>query len=189
MQKLTTPNCCAAAEKHPCVFLMHEEEDIIRGRAKDTKPKWKARPSFPFDLPTEVTEAHVEVFFCPLCGKRLPDLKRVEKEPAKVRYMTDGGYYCSTCKRRGNECRCAIESQCWEPVSQLEIITAAIKGRLRSSECSPAELIRELSQQYPSIKVSQALLKLLDKDGKDHSVKMKTTGQLCLIPPPNHEPS
>ncbi len=55
-----------------------------------------------------------EAFFCPFCGKKLPEI--VKREAAKIPklLMKTDGYYCRTCKERGENCFCAPLTECWE---------------------------------------------------------------------------
>ena len=44
--------------------------------------------------------------YCPFCSYPLPKMVRKEPPPPHICRVTDGGYYCDTCKQRLNECIC-----------------------------------------------------------------------------------
>ena len=52
--------------------------------------------------------------FCPYCGAKLPKLVRKKKPPKRLCRITDGGYYCDTCKERLDACACYPPEAGWE---------------------------------------------------------------------------
>jgi hypothetical protein len=54
--------------------------------------------------------------FCPYCGTLLPEMRLKDPVPENVTRVLDGGYYCSTCHERLNECLCDPPSSAFEPV-------------------------------------------------------------------------
>ena len=99
------PTCCANAREHPCVFLADTENGTVY---------WFApmHESIAMDmLPTHRPRAS----FCPYCGEALPKMRRRAVLPGKVCVITDGGYYCDTCGKRLNACKCLPPAAAWEP--------------------------------------------------------------------------
>lgn len=43
---------------------------------------------------------------CPFCGTKLPKVEVDTDPPQPLCVVTDGGYYCDTCKERLNACEC-----------------------------------------------------------------------------------
>jgi hypothetical protein len=64
--------------------------------------------------PPEWMESALEISFCPFCGASPPQIRPRKNPPAKVRKITDGGYYCDTCKERLNACECHPPEHLWE---------------------------------------------------------------------------
>lgn len=54
--------------------------------------------------------------FCPFCGAAVPAIRLRKRPPKRIRVVTDGGYYCDTCKLRLESCGCASIERLWEPV-------------------------------------------------------------------------
>ena len=113
-----TPKCCKEVQKYQTVFLSYDMEAIygIPDEGKPSgqegyKPKWKGNGRHE----EHGGQAEIEVKFCPHCATPVPEIKkRVTEE--KICVVTDGGYYCDTCKKRGNECECKSPEYAWEPV-------------------------------------------------------------------------
>lgn len=54
------------------------------------------------------------VSFCPWCGVKLPEMKQ-GPVTGKVVVITDGGYYCDTCRERLDNCECHAPAEFWVP--------------------------------------------------------------------------
>jgi len=57
-----------------------------------------------------------EAKFCTFCGEALPKMVRKATPPIPLCIVTDGGYYCDTCKQR-LPCTCLPPSAAFEPES------------------------------------------------------------------------
>lgn len=55
----------------------------------------------------------VVVKHCPFCGVSLPKPKLRMRPPQRIMTITDGGYYCTTCKRRLMACKCKPPERLW----------------------------------------------------------------------------
>ena len=117
LRSIPTPKCCDAQKKHPTIRALCADDDD-GNFSENTPVKWYIRPLIidsyylyngnPFDH-TEITEPK----FCPFCGKALPELIKKNKPPKNVCVVTDGGYYCDTCKERLDNCKCYPPEARW----------------------------------------------------------------------------
>lgn len=115
---LVTPKCCAAIQESKAVRLYHDDYELVEDGDKLSPPKWMieglqkdSRGHYDRSFRTVC-----EAFFCPFCGTKLPEVqKKAEPPKDKVCVITDGGYYCDTCSKRGNECDCLPQVALWEP--------------------------------------------------------------------------
>lgn len=57
---------------------------------------------------------------CPFCGTPLPKMVRKDPIPPHICRVTDGGYYCDTCKQRLNACICDPPEAAFEPEPEPE---------------------------------------------------------------------
>lgn len=55
----------------------------------------------------------VEVFYCPFCGVRLPEIEPNPKPPAKVFRLNAEETHCATCGKRPMCCQCHPEESLW----------------------------------------------------------------------------
>ena len=104
---LPIPTCCQAAQNYPTVVF---HVDVYSGDSRKAEGKWTGkliecvyqqnmkRSSYFDNIP--------EVRFCCYCGLGLPKMVRKKKFPRHTCVVTDGGYYCNTCKERLGSCRC-----------------------------------------------------------------------------------
>jgi len=108
--RIPVAHCCEANKRFGVVFLVFESEVEYGNEVADSKPKWK--------VVSTTSEGHSSVFvdvkFCPLCGKELPDV--VKTKELKIRRIVDGGYYCDTCDERLHGCECDNPALEWEEV-------------------------------------------------------------------------
>jgi len=107
-----TPKCCKEVQEKNTVFLSFDIEDFYDGDPegqKNKKPKWKS------GCHTDSGWDHVEVKFCPHCATPVPEIKK-RSTTKKICNVTDGGYYCDTCKERCQACTCYRPEYAWEPV-------------------------------------------------------------------------
>ena len=65
--------------------------------------------------PNYYAGAYPEPKFCPYCGTALPKLVRKKPMPKNICRVTDGGYYCSTCRERLDNCLCDPPASAFEP--------------------------------------------------------------------------
>lgn len=133
---LIHPNCCDAMRKHQAITLRmpigFDEGDI------DTPPHWVIQSYRPFRVPDldkwdewpdpepdmPLNESHTkDVAHCPFCARQLPPIVRVDVDK-KVCMVTDGGYYCDTCKERLRACTCLPPAVAWGPlkISHIEFL-------------------------------------------------------------------
>jgi hypothetical protein len=113
-------NCC----DNPVAFLTHSYDELYAPDCKDVKPHWVVMSllthqeidggrvwhySFRDHARRECTAT-----YCPNCGKKLPDVVKKQNPPENITNVTDGGYYCATCKERLNACTCALPHMAWE---------------------------------------------------------------------------
>jgi hypothetical protein len=111
------PNCCHAIQKYPVLSFVvnyHESDSIT------ASGKWHigTSDSFWYDFYTEDLTKYIEDMpepeYCPFCGTHVPNMVRKNPPPPHVCRVTDGGYYCDTCKQRLNECICDPPSAAFE---------------------------------------------------------------------------
>jgi hypothetical protein len=100
--------CCEEVQENSTVFLGYENLDECNVSKKDI-PVWMVRGwHTPFRC---VSWARVN--FCPHCGTPVPEIEPSKKRK-RIQKVTDGGYYCDTCKKRLMECDCLPASHAWK---------------------------------------------------------------------------
>lgn len=99
-----TPQCCEKAKNTAAVFL---SIDIY---SDEQKPKWVTRTHYTKYQSTSIREA----YFCPFCSTAVPEIVP-SGETKPICSVTDGGYYCDTCKERLNCCTCLPPELAWRP--------------------------------------------------------------------------
>jgi hypothetical protein len=114
------PPCCPAARLYPAVtFLLDHYEsgdtDLVRGRWLASLHDGLMREESLFRGTLEYLTERPEAKFCPYCGTAVPEMRRVSPSTPVCR-VTDGGYYCDTCKERLSSCTCLPPEAAWEPV-------------------------------------------------------------------------
>lgn len=106
--KQVTLQCCEDARNNSTVFLAYK--DLLECNvSKEIKPVWMVRGWYtPYDCLT-----YGEVKFCPHCATPVPEIEP-SKIKGRIQKITDGGYYCDTCKKRLMECQCLPPTQAWK---------------------------------------------------------------------------
>lgn len=115
---IIAPKCC----KYAKWFITLRYEDYwVKDKDYfiDNKPHWNVRGS-KYDENTFrelikiVFPKDYKISYCPLCGKKLPDIQMKKELPEKVLTVVDAGYYCDTCSERLIACTCSRPEEMWE---------------------------------------------------------------------------
>jgi len=115
---MPTPQCCQYS-KYFITLIFESYFGHDPDFFKSSKPFWVVRGAISDD-PCNYKQRDREISFCPSCGKELPDIRLKQHPPEKVTVITDGGYYCDTCKERLMCCTCAKPDELWEIVPGTE---------------------------------------------------------------------
>lgn len=115
---IATPTCCEYAKAFITLYYGYCTATYESMEwALNNKPHWFIRGAkltearfYSSDLP----DAKIE--YCPKCGTKLPEIRIKAHRPKNVMSVTDGGYYCDTCKKRLMECKCHRPEEMWEVV-------------------------------------------------------------------------
>jgi hypothetical protein len=118
------PTCCAAARWHPAVWFLvsvyHGDSHANDGHWETLVYNKAARELRTLELQgardAEIAKEQPAAKFCPYCGAPLPTMRRKAIIPATVMRVTDGGYYCDTCKERMSNCFCDPPEAAFEVV-------------------------------------------------------------------------
>ena len=109
------PTCCQAAQDYP-VVTFHVK--AYEGDSGTNEGSWEAHMHSgllrEFAHRVEFFKNMPPAKFCPFCGTPVPKMQRVDKPD--VCRVTDGGYYCDTCKERLSNCLCDPPEAGFEPV-------------------------------------------------------------------------
>lgn len=129
LSMIPLPTCCEAATKYPAVTFQVDFQDPDEDAEFDEekppftgKGRWYVILSDTFKQERAAQyedyyrTPHPEPKFCPYCGAGLPKMVLKDPVPETVCRVLDGGYYCSTCRDRLNECVCDPPSSAFEPV-------------------------------------------------------------------------
>jgi hypothetical protein len=104
-KSLPRPNCCEKIVENP---IIHLSALTIEGERE--VPKWIMDIQIPYskNVSNQVVfiGSYMEMINCPFCAAKLPEVELKTKIPQKVLSITDGGYYCNSCKERCQCCRC-----------------------------------------------------------------------------------
>jgi hypothetical protein len=118
------PSCCAAIQKYPVItFSVNDDDDTATAEGS-----WRIRVGerFHSDFFTGDICEYISGFpnpeYCPFCGSTLPNMVRKDPPPPNICRVTDGGYYCDTCKERLNGCICDPPAAAFEPERPLKTI-------------------------------------------------------------------
>jgi len=109
-----TPNCCERAKTERAVYLRVKDGYYGQNVNRDTPVEW-VTSGWSMKLLDGQYQSEIPASFCPFCGKKLPEIVKRKDPPEKVITVTDGGYYCATCKERLNACQCERIEALWEP--------------------------------------------------------------------------
>lgn len=118
--KIPKPTCCDAIQKYPAVVAELTGDWADCKSTDECGARWHANiywsggrtPGYEdttWDMP--------EPTCCPFCGARLPRLQRMKTPPEPLESVTDGGYYCDTCKER-----CRLVCRCHPAISAFEVV-------------------------------------------------------------------
>lgn len=111
MSQIPKPTCCAAIQKYPAIVA---GDDGSSENTDECGARWYVRIAMPSSRGTLLGYEEWEEYpfrapeptHCPFCGTALPKLV-LKDDPPRTERVTDGGYYCDTCKGRCTwECRC-----------------------------------------------------------------------------------
>jgi hypothetical protein len=113
-ERYLTPKCCKPVQNFVAIYLRFPwdpENDYVGS------PEWVLRidhlgsaPGYARDYVRSTSD---KPLYCPFCGAKLPEVERNPKPPKPVAVITDGGYYCDTCKKRLMVCRCYAPEFAW----------------------------------------------------------------------------
>lgn len=114
------PTCCLAARIEGVVWLTVDYDNTPTEEAR-----WAVAHNH--DLRSEARRVNrVQTFgdtpapkYCPFCGTGLPFMVRVESPPEPLCVITDGGYYCDTCRERADACLCYPPTCAFAPESTI----------------------------------------------------------------------
>ncbi len=112
MRKFVTPKCCKEVKENATVYLSFmwpELNKILFGDLTIT-PKWYIRS---WNKEGQ-SESKTVAKFCPHCAKEVPEIE-LRQTAKKLCVVTDGGYYCDTCKKRWSHCKCLPLEFKWKP--------------------------------------------------------------------------
>lgn len=118
MDMIPLPTCCEAVRTHPAVVFTVDYGD---GDSHKSEGRWYIAKHQ--ELMHQRSAADPQYYrqpvpepkFCPYCGTALPKMVRKNPIPKTVCQVTDGGYYCATCRERLNCCLCDPLSSAFEP--------------------------------------------------------------------------
>jgi len=106
------PTCCEEMRAVPAVQLTVDFEDVT----KPMTAKWYiAIPEVWQHADHKWWQKKGTPKFCPFCATPLPVMVLKNPIPANIQTITDGGYYCSTCRERLQCCVCDPISSAFEP--------------------------------------------------------------------------
>ncbi len=108
--KYVTPKCCEKVQNHLTVLL---EVDYTQPVDKQN-PHWVVRG---MNDSQNAIEMYLPCDFCPHCGEPTPQIKLRETDE-DICVVTDGGYYCETCKQRVDSCKCEAPAYRFEPAEE-----------------------------------------------------------------------
>jgi hypothetical protein len=111
---LVTTGCCEDSIKYKAVRLAFDFDYETFTSYDDMKPKWTVRgfKEFKYDY---VSEAYVDVKFCPFCSKEVPEIELNDSVNNKSVHNGDLDY-CGTCGERNMCCSCLPPEFRWKPV-------------------------------------------------------------------------
>jgi hypothetical protein len=109
--KYVTPKCCERAQKEKAVYLRVKDGYYGNNINRDSPVEW-VTSGWADELNCQ---QEVPANFCPFCGTKVPRIVKRKDPPEKVITVSDGGYYCDTCKKRLNVCECECIEALWEP--------------------------------------------------------------------------
>lgn len=149
---------------HQAIYLVHPDS-FYEGDI-DTPPKWCVKGHIaidnllefregkhldPPDPECSLMEVRADAKHCPFCGTPVPEIEKLTVD-VPICTVTDGGYYCDTCSKRLNECKCYPPEWPWKVKFVPALYGDWFVGVWRCSkckyECFPRQL-READAQPP----------------------------------------
>ncbi len=107
-----TPSCCKPVQNFVAILLSFPWDSEYAG-----SPGWTLRlrhlEAAPGYHRKHVRSAEDKPRFCPYCGAKLPEIELNPEPPKPLAVITDGGYYCDTCKERLIGCECYAPEFAW----------------------------------------------------------------------------
>jgi hypothetical protein len=105
---IPSPQCCEKMRTHPTVRLnvMDLDANLL------PNPSWVGPATTIEDRFGAAIEVEEKMNFCPYCGTTLPEVEPIEPPEPYCR-ITDGGYYCDTCRQRLPCCYCNPPVTAW----------------------------------------------------------------------------
>lgn len=122
-----TPECCQQAIDTAAVHLTLPPE-FCNGDLT-TPPEWAVM----VPDPDYNSWNHVSAKVCPFCAAPVPEIEK-RQTTEKVMVVTDGSYYCDTCKERVMCCKCLPGSFHWQPKGSTLPIPPKPKYDVEDSE-------------------------------------------------------
>lgn len=114
LNALPRPTCCQESRDYPAAIF---QLSVYDGDSREAEGSWLAPLVKAFEtqrLRRRDFNNPPEAKFCTYCGTALPEMKRKAEFPTYTCVVTDGGYYCDTCKERLHACRCLPPEHAWE---------------------------------------------------------------------------
>lgn len=120
---LPSPRCCTDGARFialrcsmDMIYSEHESTEAALAADQETPPTWQ------LILKDQVGNTEVAtILCCPFCGTPVPPIRLRARPPKAVCLVIDGGYYCATCEKRLNECRCANPARLWEIAPRTKV--------------------------------------------------------------------
>ncbi len=108
-----SPQCCDEAEKTKSIFLdfVDKKDDVLHNKCK---PVWS---SFGINEKYNCLTTF-QVYYCPFCGQKVPEIELNDKIGKSKIYNSDTGDYCKTCGERSMSCECLPPEFRWKPINK-----------------------------------------------------------------------
>jgi hypothetical protein len=110
-RSFVTPECCQKVQDEAGICLK-ATESFWKGDI-ETPPQWIVRVAGYWVNSNSF--GCTEAAFCPFCATPVPPIEKRQTDQ-KITKVTDGGYYCDSCKKRCNCCTCLPAEFYWQAV-------------------------------------------------------------------------